>query len=290
MLIHQSRRNSNIKIYRPVQRTGSNNACYPTFDKYSTAASSYCNSRKSHYRKTLSIILPTSPLWLSRSLCKHHEPILSTRRQYKKRSFFLPTSPRSNIVLTPTRLGATGFIGGDLLASLQEQHPEYEITCLVRTLDKADNIRAVYPDVKVVLGDNESAEIVERETMNADIVFRECRFEINFNVPSSLIGSAFCFSIFGELQTLLRRQTMSLGQPRSAELPPKKKIQADLPITSTYPVPVSSLTKPTKVNRGMVKFTTTGKVCRTSSTFQRRLRIGTSTRSSWRPPRQTQQR
>jgi hypothetical protein len=154
-----------------------NNARYPTFAKYSTAASSYCNSRKSHYRKTLSIILPTSPPWLSRSLCKHHEPILSTRRQYKKRSFFLPTSPRSIIVLTQTRLGATGFIGGDLLASLQEQYPEYEITCLVRTQDKADTIRAVYPDVKVVLGDNESAEIVERETMNADIVFRECRFK-----------------------------------------------------------------------------------------------------------------
>jgi nucleoside-diphosphate-sugar epimerase len=82
-----------------------------------------------------------------------------------------------NIVLTQTRLGATGFIGGDLLAGLQEQYPEYEITCLVRTQDKADTIRAVYPDVKVVLGDDESAEIVERETMNADIVFRECRFE-----------------------------------------------------------------------------------------------------------------
>lgn len=212
---------------------------------------------------------------------------------FKKRSFFLPTSPRLNIVLTQTRLGATGFIGGDLLASLQEQYPEYEITCLVRTQDKADIIRAVYPDVKVVLGDNESAEIVERESMNADIVFRERRFEtgscvINFNVQSSLIGSAFCFSIFGELQTLLRRQTMSLGRPPSAKLPPKKKDQADLPITSTYPVPVSSLTKPRKVNRGMVKFTTTGKVCPTSSTSHRRLGIGTSTRSSSRPPRQTQ--
>jgi hypothetical protein len=78
---------------------------------------------------------------------------------------------------TQTRLGATGFIGGDLLAGLQEQYPEYEITCLVRTQDEADTIRAVYPDVKVVLGDNESAEIVERESMNADIVFRECRFK-----------------------------------------------------------------------------------------------------------------
>ena len=181
------------------------------------------------------------------------------------------------------------------MASLQEQYPEYEITCLVRTQDKADTIRAVHPDVKVVLGDNESAEIVERETMNADIVFRECRFEmgscvINFNVQSSLIGSAFCFSIFGELQTLLRRQTMSLERPRSAELPPEKKDQANLPTTSMYPVPVFSLTKLTKVNRGMVKPTTTGKVCQTSSTSQRRLRIGTSTRSSLRPPRQTQQR
>jgi hypothetical protein len=177
VLIHQSRRNSNIKIYRPVQRTGSNNACYPTFDKYSTAASSYCNSRKSHYRKTLSIILPTSPLWLSRSLCKHHEPLLFSRRQLQETLIRLPAFPRLNIVLTQTRLGATGFIGGDLLAGLQEQYPEYEITCLVRTQDKADIIRAVYPDVKVVLGDDESAEIVERETMNADIVFRECRFE-----------------------------------------------------------------------------------------------------------------
>ena len=42
----------------------------------------------------------------------------------------------------------------------------------VRTKDKAEIIQAAYPDVKVVLGDNDSADIIEREVSGADVVFR----------------------------------------------------------------------------------------------------------------------
>jgi hypothetical protein len=38
---------------------------------------------------------------------------------------------RANMVLYST--GATGYIGGDTLFALYNQHPEYEYTALVRT-------------------------------------------------------------------------------------------------------------------------------------------------------------
>jgi putative NADH-flavin reductase len=75
---------------------------------------------------------------------------------------------------TQNSLGATGFVGGDLLSQLQTRHAEeFSVTCLVRTEEKGEQIRKVYPDVRVVLGDNDDGEVIEREVREADIVFRK---------------------------------------------------------------------------------------------------------------------
>ncbi|THW46118.1 hypothetical protein D6D25_04378 [Aureobasidium pullulans] len=68
-------------------------------------------------------------------------------------------------------LGATGYIGGDLLYLLNKTHPEYEITVLVRDQDKAAIIAAEHPRVKIALGDNNSADVIAEEVAKADLIY-----------------------------------------------------------------------------------------------------------------------
>lgn len=70
-------------------------------------------------------------------------------------------------------LGATGFIAGDLLYLLAKTHPEYAITCLVRTQENADKVRSKYPDVRCVLGSNDSDEVIQSEVEKADLIIRK---------------------------------------------------------------------------------------------------------------------
>lgn len=44
---------------------------------------------------------------------------------------------------------------------------------LVRNKEKGEKLASEYPNVRVVQGDLDSAAIIEEETKNADIVFRE---------------------------------------------------------------------------------------------------------------------
>lgn len=70
------------------------------------------------------------------------------------------------------RSGATGYIGGDVLHALNQAHPNYEITCMIRTKEKADTVTKAYPNVRVVLGDNDDSKLLEDEAAKADIVIR----------------------------------------------------------------------------------------------------------------------
>ena len=73
-------------------------------------------------------------------------------------------------------LGATGFIAGDLLYLLAKTHPEYAITCLVRKQENADKVQSKYPDVRCVLGSNESDEVIQSEVEKADLIIRKSGF------------------------------------------------------------------------------------------------------------------
>lgn len=71
------------------------------------------------------------------------------------------------------RTGATGYIGGDILYALKQKYPDYNITALVRTAEKEKLVKDSYPDVRVVQGDNDSSDLLEKEAAAADIVIRE---------------------------------------------------------------------------------------------------------------------
>lgn len=68
--------------------------------------------------------------------------------------------------------GVTGYIGGDFLALLNEKHPDWDITAMVRNSDKGAKVAQEYPKVKLVYGDLESAELLEEEASRADIVYQ----------------------------------------------------------------------------------------------------------------------
>ena len=67
--------------------------------------------------------------------------------------------------------GVTGYIGGDFLYAISHKHPDWDITILVRTQQKADNVIKQFPNVQIAIGDNESKEVIGEEVAKADIVF-----------------------------------------------------------------------------------------------------------------------
>lgn len=71
------------------------------------------------------------------------------------------------------RTGSTGYIGGDVLFEVVQAHPEYEITCLVRSSDKGAQVASQYSKVRLVYGDLDDLELLEVEAKKADIVLSE---------------------------------------------------------------------------------------------------------------------
>ncbi|KAJ5165309.1 uncharacterized protein N7500_007139 [Penicillium coprophilum] len=67
--------------------------------------------------------------------------------------------------------GATGYIGGDGLFVLAGAHPDWEYSALVRSKEKAAQVTSKYPQIRTVIGDLDSSELIEEEVKNADIVF-----------------------------------------------------------------------------------------------------------------------
>lgn len=67
--------------------------------------------------------------------------------------------------------GATGYIGGDALFQINETHPDWEITALVRNSDKGALVAKVYPRTKLVYGDLDSVDLIEEQAAAADIVY-----------------------------------------------------------------------------------------------------------------------
>ena len=85
--------------------------------------------------------------------------------------------------------GATGFIGGDALYTFFKAHPEWEIAALVRNSEKGAKVRQAYPNVRLVTGELDSADVIEMESQKADIVIRKLSRIIRFLVQQLLIFS-----------------------------------------------------------------------------------------------------
>ncbi|KAK4692110.1 hypothetical protein P7C71_g5029, partial [Lecanoromycetidae sp. Uapishka_2] len=67
-------------------------------------------------------------------------------------------------------LGATGYIGGDVLYNLAQAHPEYEIACLARDSDKGSKVASQYAKTRLIHGNLDDDELLAKEAEKADIV------------------------------------------------------------------------------------------------------------------------
>ncbi|KAJ6002293.1 hypothetical protein N7499_001843 [Penicillium canescens] len=67
--------------------------------------------------------------------------------------------------------GATGYIGGDGLFAIASAHPDWQFSALVRSQEKSAQVTSKYPQIRTVIGDLDSSDLIEEEVKNADIVF-----------------------------------------------------------------------------------------------------------------------
>lgn len=87
-------------------------------------------------------------------------------------TYSIPKYTISGPPLTSFRTGTTGYIGGDSLFSIAQAHPDWKLSVLVRSKEKGAKLASEYPQARVVYGDLDSADIIEEEVKNADIVYR----------------------------------------------------------------------------------------------------------------------
>lgn len=60
------------------------------------------------------------------------------------------------------------------MEALHGKHPDYEYTVLVRTEERAKPVKERYPNANVIIGSNDSADIIEKAAAEADVVVRKC--------------------------------------------------------------------------------------------------------------------
>lgn len=58
------------------------------------------------------------------------------------------------------------------MATLVAHHPTFSYAALVRTEEKAAQVKAQYPNVRIVLGGLDDSALLEKESAEADIVLR----------------------------------------------------------------------------------------------------------------------
>jgi nucleoside-diphosphate-sugar epimerase len=88
------------------------------------------------------------------------------------------------------RTGATGYIGGDILHTFQESHPDWEYAALVRSKEKGKPVKDAYPKVRLVFGDLDKYEVLKDEAAKADIVIRKYIYSVAKLPPNSYIDTA----------------------------------------------------------------------------------------------------
>ncbi|KAL0950590.1 hypothetical protein HGRIS_007382 [Hohenbuehelia grisea] len=67
-------------------------------------------------------------------------------------------------------IGATGHIGSAVIESLYSQLPGCTITALVRSEEKGALLKETFPNIKTVVGDLDSADLIEKSAKDASIV------------------------------------------------------------------------------------------------------------------------
>ncbi|PYH96500.1 NAD(P)-binding protein [Aspergillus ellipticus CBS 707.79] len=67
-------------------------------------------------------------------------------------------------------LGASGYIGGDVLYALKASLPDCQYTAVLRDQEKANKISKDYPDVHILIGDLDDSALLEEQARQADVV------------------------------------------------------------------------------------------------------------------------
>lgn len=76
------------------------------------------------------------------------------------------------------RTGATGYIGGEALHKIVKSKPDFQISCLVRDAGKGSMVKKAYPSVRIVKGDLDNTDLLEKEAKDADVVFRKSQSQL----------------------------------------------------------------------------------------------------------------
>lgn len=75
---------------------------------------------------------------------------------------------RTNLQSSST--GATGYIGGEGLYALYKAHPDWKFSVLVRNEEKGKPVQDAYPNINLVYGTLDDAQVIEDAAADADIV------------------------------------------------------------------------------------------------------------------------
>ena len=117
----------------------------------------------------------------------------------------LEPEKRSRIFLT----GATGFVGGSILSSIYEAHPNVDVKVLIRKEADAKELQSVYPQMIPIIGDLAALPLLESVAADVDFVIHAG----GDNVP------AICAMIDGLAASSIIRPSpprlISLTGPRS---------------------------------------------------------------------------
>ncbi len=73
-------------------------------------------------------------------------------------------------------VGATGFVGGDILHQVFKSFPSARVSALVRNAEKSKALIATYPQIELRQGTLDSAEVIEEEAASADVVISAADF------------------------------------------------------------------------------------------------------------------
>ena len=74
--------------------------------------------------------------------------------------------------------GATGFIGGTILASLYKTHPELHVKALIRRQEDAETLQSVYLNLEPIIGDCSSLDLLKETAASVDFVIHAAQEDI----------------------------------------------------------------------------------------------------------------
>ncbi|KAL1759755.1 hypothetical protein FB107DRAFT_287492 [Schizophyllum commune] len=96
----------------------------------------------------------------------------------------------STLPLTIFFLGATGYVGGEVLRLLAADLPAFPVRALVRnvTLEKEAQLRALHPNIRIIEGTLDSDALIREEASKCDIVINTASSDHHASVLSTLAG------------------------------------------------------------------------------------------------------